>query len=271
MADDRRRTIPGGSFFKETAPDRRPTMSGTGEREFPPRATRAPVVVEVRYRYESIIDFVETQSMNVSRTGMFIASADPVAVGTMLDFEVTLSDGFCLLKGRAEVARSSQTPRGLGVKFVQLDAGSQKLIGRIVEVNALEGRKPTVPMDFAPLDANAPRIVSFPGATTAVGGVVWREQEVVIELNTVTVSYFVYNPLLNIRLGGFVVPAEREVPLGTIFTVAISSMTGESLFSGKGKVVAKHEKRLGIRLVDVEKTVLTRLQAEVSRLVASGK
>jgi PilZ domain len=235
-----------------------------------PRAARAPVVVAVRYKYESIIDFVETQSMNVSRTGMFIASADPVTVGTVLDFEVTLSDGFCLLKGRAEVARSSQTPRGLGVKFVQLDAASQKLIGRIVEVNALEGRKPTVPMDFAPLDSNAPRTVNFPGAAAAMGGVVWREQEVIIQLNPVTVSYFVYNPLLNIRLGGFVVPAEREVPLGTMFTVAISNVAGESLFSGKGKVVAKHEKRLGIRLIDVEKPVLTRLQAEVSRLVPSG-
>jgi uncharacterized protein (TIGR02266 family) len=268
MADDRRRTLTGGSFFKETTTaERRPG----GERENTRGAARAPVVVPVRYRYESIIDFVETQSMNVSRTGMFIAAADPLALGTVLDFEVSLTDGFVLLRGKAEVARSSQTPRGLGVKFVQLDPASQKLISRIVEVNALEGRKPTVPMDFAPLDATPPRQMNFPGQATAMGGVVWREQDVIIQLNPVTVSYFVYNPLLNIRLGGFVVPAEREVPLGTMFTVAISTISGESLFSGKGKVVAKHEKRLGIRLVDVEKTVLSRLQAEVSKLVPSTK
>ncbi len=278
MADDRRKTITMGSFFKEaTSADRRPITNagtaerGTGERENTRGAARAPVVVPVRYRYESIIDFVETQSMNVSRTGMFIAAADPVALGTVLDFEVALTDGFVLLRGKAEVARISQTPRGLGVKFVQLDPASQKLIGRIVEVNALEGRKPTVPMDFAPMDAAPPRQVNFPGAATAQGGVVWREQEIVVQLNPVTVSYFVYNPLLNIRLGGFVVPAEREVPLGTMFSVAISTVSGESLFSGKGKVVAKHEKRLGIRLLDVEKPVLTRLQAEVSKLVPTNK
>jgi hypothetical protein len=269
MADDRRRTITSGSFFKESAPDRRPTVVPGADREMSPRAARSQVVVPVRYKYESIIDFVETQSMNVSRTGMFITSAEPTPIGTVLDFEVALADGFLLLKGKAEVARVSQTPRGLGVKFVQLDAASQKLITRIVEVNTLEGRKPTVPMDFAPLEAGPPRTVTFPGAQTAMGGVVWREQEVVIQLNPVTVSYFVYNPLLNIRLGGFVVPAEREVPLGTMFSVSISTPSGESLFSGKGKVVAKHEKRLGIRLVDVEKPVLTRLQAEVSRLVPS--
>jgi hypothetical protein len=273
MSDDRRRTITSGSFFKDASPDRRPTLvPGTAEqRDLAARAARSPVVVPVRYKYESIIDFVETQSMNISRTGMFITSAEAVGVGTMLDFEVALADGFMLLKGKGEVARVSQTPRGLGVKFVQLDPASQKLITRIVEVNTLEGRKPTVPMDFAPMDASPPRTVNFPGAATAMGGVVWREQEVVIQLNPVTVSYFVYNPLLNIRLGGFVVPAEREVPLGTMFSVAISTVSGESLFSGKGKVVAKHEKRLGIRLVDVEKPVLTRLQAEVSKLVPSTK
>jgi uncharacterized protein (TIGR02266 family) len=271
MADDRRRTITSGSFFKDAAPDRRPTMVPGADRDLAARAARSAVVVPVRYKYESIIDFVETQSMNISRSGMFINSGDALAVGTMLDFEVALADGFMLLKGKGEVARVSQTPRGVGVKFVQLDPASQKLITRIVEVNTLEGRKPTVPMDFAPMDASPPRTVSFPGAATAMGGVVWKEQEVVIQLNPVTVSYFVYNPLLNIRLGGFVVPAEREVPLGTMFSVAISTVSGESLFSGKGKVVAKHEKRLGIRLVDVEKPVLTRLQAEVSKLVPSTK
>ena len=67
------------------------------------------------------------------------------------------------------------------------------------------------------------------------------------------------------------VPADKEVPLGTLFTVSITTPSGESLFAGKGKVVAKHEKRLGIRLVDVDKAVLARLQAEVNRLVPSNK
>ena len=238
------------------------TMIGVGPS---PRDPRAPVVVPIRYRYESIIDFVETQSANVSRSGMFVTTNESLPLGTVLDFEFALSDGFCLLKGKADVVRVSHTPpRGLGLRFQQLDGPSQKLIDRIIEVNAREGKKPTVSMDFAPMEGGGTRT-----GTTAVGGVAWKESEVSIQLNPSTATYFVYNPLLNIRLGGFVVPSDREVPLGTVFTVSIASATGETLFAGKGKVVAKHEKRLGIRLTDVEKTVLQRLQAEVTKLAPS--
>jgi hypothetical protein len=116
-------------------------------------------------------------------------------------------------------------------------------------------------MDFA-----QPEGASGRPTTAVTGGVGWKEQEVRIQLNPATANYFVYNPLLNIRLGGFVVPSERDVPLGTVFDVGITSVAGETLFAGKGKVVAKHEKRLGIRLTDVDKAVLQRLQAEVAKL-----
>jgi hypothetical protein len=43
------------------------------------------------------------------------------------------------------------------------------------------------------------------------------------------------------------------------------------LFTGKGKVVAKQEHRLGVRLSDVDKVVLARLQAEVARLSPFGR
>jgi uncharacterized protein (TIGR02266 family) len=282
MADDRRRNPPTGAFPRVGAPAPAPTRPGSAPASGPnrtstqavptstmstPRDPRTAVVVPVRYKYESIIDFVETQSVNISKSGMFVLTSEVLAVGTQLDFEVALADGFQLLKGKAEVVRLSSTPpRGLGLRFAKLDEASQKLISRIVEVNEEEGKKPTVSLDFGSSDASR-GFSAAPGSGAA--GVVWRDQDVSIQLNTVTVSYFVYNPLLNIRLGGFVVPADREVPLGTIFSVTITSPSGESLFAGKGKVVAKHEKRLGIRLTDVDKAVLTRLQGEVNRLVPS--
>ncbi len=267
MADDQRRN-PSGAF-DEKAPGSapRPAPPGVGRPGAggpAPRATRASVVVPVRCKFASIIDFVETQSVNISRSGMFLTTAEVVPLGTMLELEVGLADGMALLKGKGEVMRvSAGPPAGLGVKFVELDSASQKLVDRIVEVNAQEGKRPTVPLDFA-----------TPGAGnvgSAGGGVVWQDNALFIELNTATVSYFVYNPLLNIRLGGFVVPAEKEVSLGTVFQVSIKTTAAASLFEGKGKVVAKHEKRLGIRLTDVDKAVLSRLQAEVSRLAAAGK
>ena len=232
------------------------------------RAPRAAVVVPVRCKFDSIIDFIETQSVNISRTGMFLHSGEVVPLGTVLELEVGLADGLSLLKGRAEVVRISQgPPAGLGVRFIQLEPASQRLVDRIVEVNTLEGKRPTVSLDFAHTDATR----AAAAAAAAAAGVTWKESEVAIELNAATVSYFVYNPLLNIRLGGFVVPAEKEVSLGTVFAVTITTANHETLFQGKGKVVAKHEKRLGIRLTDVDKAVLHRLQTEVAKLASAGK
>ena len=230
------------------------------------RSARAQVVVPVRCKFDSIIDFVETQSVNISRTGMYLTTTEVVPVGTVLELEVGLADGMSLLKGKAEVVRvGTSAPAGLGVRFVELDPASQRLVDRIVEVNTQEGKRPTVPLDFANNESRG-------GAGPPSGaGVTWTDSSVAIELNTYTVSYFVYNPLLNIRLGGFVVPAEKEVSLGTVFTVAITTAAGASLFQGKGKVVAKHEKRLGIRLTEVDKAVLGRLQTEVQKLAQAGK
>ena len=282
MADDRRKNAPTGSSPRASEATPRPSaVSQNPGRGFTAptgiiaRDPRAQVVVPVRYRYESIIDFVETQSVNVSKSGMFVNTSEMVPVGTVLDFEVLLADGFQLLKGKAEVVRvSNHAPQGMGLKFVHLDEPSGRLINRIVEVNILEGKRPTVPLDFDPAEtAITGNSRSFQAAAPGSGsaGVSWKGQDLAIQLNPATVSYFVYNPLLNIRLGGFVVPADREVPLGTLFSVSIATVAGEVLFAGKGKVVAKHEKRLGIRLVDVDKAVLGRLQSEVSRLVPSTK
>jgi len=43
------------------------------------------------------------------------------------------------------------------------------------------------------------------------------------------------------------------------------------MFQGQGKVVAKHEQRLGIRLVDVDKPTLAILQAEVNKMGPSSR
>jgi uncharacterized protein (TIGR02266 family) len=273
MADDHRRNT--GAFEKAPssagrqsplgiAPHRSPTNAGGVPIS---RSARAQVAVPVRCKFDSIIDFVETQSVNISRTGMYLTTSEVVPVGTLLDLEVGLADGLSLLKGKAEVVRvGTSAPTGLGIRFIELDTASQQLVDRIVEVNTQEGKHPTVPLDFA--NAETARTGAGPGSGA---GVTWTDTSLAIELNGYTVSYFVYNPLLNIRLGGFVVPAEKEVSLGTVFAVTITTVAGASLFQGKGKVVAKHERRLGIRLTEVDKAVLGRLQTEVQKLASASK
>lgn len=223
------------------------------------------MVVPVRFRFQSIIDFVETQSVNVSRSGMFVATADPLRVGQEMEFEFSLADGFALLRGTAEVVRVSQHPAGAGVRFVRLDDASRALIERIVDVNTREGRQPTVAPELTDPSA-AEALHGLAGATPVADGVVFSGRLLQVQINPATAGYFVYNPLLNIRLGGFVIPGTEDVPLGTQFEVSLVSLSGQSLFAGMGKVVAKHEKRLGIRLVDADKATLAELQLEVNKM-----
>jgi hypothetical protein len=201
-------------------------------------------------------------------------------VGTIVDFELALADGLLLLRGKGEVVRVTSDPvAGMGVRFRELDQEARRFLDRIVQVNEEEGRSPAVSLDFANAPAASPssnpgassQYSPLRGATTLQPGLLVSGRDLHVKLTPATVGYFTNNPLLNMRLGGFVVPCEENVPLGAVFDVVIESFEGHALFTGKGKVVAKQEHRLGVRLSDVDKVVLARLQAEVARLSPFGR
>jgi uncharacterized protein (TIGR02266 family) len=258
------------------------TDAGTPRTQETWRDPRIPVVAQVRLRYNSILDFHDTQSLNISRTGMFLASDRPGAVGSLIEFEFALADGLSLLKGKGEVVRVTQGPvPGMGVKFRELDPDSRTCLEGIVASNEREGRTPHVPLDFSeePRRGDA-RPVAGPsgrsarplqGATRVQPGLSVEGHDLRVRLTPLTVGYFTNNPLINIRLGGFVIPVDDEVPLGAAFEVSILDNDGMSLFNGRGKVVAKDGHRVGVRLSAIDKTVLARLQAEVARLSPGGK
>jgi len=286
MPDDKWRRPTGAIPIASEQPVRRTTgsffvpESGLLRVDQQARDPRVAVSVPVKIRYESILDFHETQSVNISRSGMFLSCADPRPVGTIIDFELALADGLSLLRGKGEVARVTGTPNaGMGVRFRELDEEARRFLDRIVQVNEEEGRSSVVSLDFAGTPAGVPspgppgsgRFSALRGATTLQPGLLVSGRDLHVKLTPATVGYFTNNPLLNIRLGGFVVPCEENVSLGAVFDVVIESFEGHSLFSGKGKVVAKQEHRLGVRLSDVDKAVLARLQAEVTRLSPFGR
>ncbi len=246
------------------------------------RDLRVPVVAQVRLCYSSILDFHESQSVNISHSGMFVASDRPGAVGSVVDFDFALEDGLSLLRGKGEVVRVTTTPvRGMGIRFLELDEESQRCIERIVTINEREGRTPAVPLDFenetrisearAAMTQSKGAANALRGATRVQPGLSVNGHELQIRLTPLTVGYFTNNALINIRLGGFVIPIEDDVSLGGIFDVVIVDNDGISLFRGRGKVVAKHERRVGIRLSEADKNVVARLQAEVARLGPGGK
>ncbi len=231
-------------------------------------ASRAKVAMPVMCRYESVLDFVATQSMNISPTGVFIETETPAAVGSRIEFNFMLDDGFTLLRGTADVVRvvTAGPVNGMGVRFVDLDDAYRDLIARIIAVNNQEGRNSTLTFDFSraatvhtmPVVQDvAPRPIAFDGRSLRV------------VLSPLTVSHFTQNPLLNVRSGGFFVPADEDVPLGTVFQVEILDGASRLLVTGKGKVVAKQDMHVGVRLADVDKEALARLRAEVERLASS--
>jgi uncharacterized protein (TIGR02266 family) len=274
------------------------------------RPPRSPMTVPVRCRFPSFLEFVETQSVNVSREGMYLRCDTPPSVGTKIEFEVSLDDGYVILQGTGQVVRVVTTgDRGMGLRFIDLDDKSRKLIDRIVEVNLDEGKNPTMPMDFSrplppplpggtvpppfPGAALPPTVAAPPsvprGSVTAVRAaptalapalaapapvapskpIQLADGKLRVVLSAATANFFSYNPLLNIRMGGFFIPVEEEVPLGTTYKVEIVDAQNQTLITGKGKVVARQELRVGIRLSDVDKDALARLQGLVSKLAAS--
>ena len=260
-------------------------------------ANRAAMAVPMKVRYDSVLDFVDSQSMNISRTGMFIVTDTPAPLGSTVEFEFSLSDGFVLLKGLAEVVRvaSGGIVEGMGVRFLDLDEATQRVIERIVAVNTDEGRVSTLNFDFSrpataarmavvtdePPEAPAraperPRaaVPAAPAtrpaapapAAPAVPPIQFDGSRLRLVLARETVHHFTTNPLTNARSGGFMIPTQTDVPLGAVFLVEIADAAGQTLLSGKGKVLTKQDVRIGVRLFDVPKEAVTRLQEVVAKL-----
>ena len=262
---------------------------------------RLSVAVPVHIRYESVLDFVETQSMNISRAGMFIVTDELAPLGSRVDFKFDLADGFTLLAGMAEVVRvvTTGTSVGMGIRFVELDEANRTLIDRIVAVNDDEGRISTVTFDFArpaapamptapapvlatqpatapatsiptPI-ATAPTPIAAPVAERAPAGtpvnpIAFEGSALRLTLGPTTLACFTANPLINVRSGGLFVTAPTDVALGTMLEVEILDLAGKTIVRGKGKVIAKQDLRLGLRLHEIPKEGLARLQAEVAKL-----
>ncbi len=98
------------------------------------RAPRAAVELTVRLNVASPQAAVSSRTVNISRTGVFIATRLPPPVGTVLDLEIVQADGKLLFHGRAEVVRHhvDVEPKGVGAKFLDVSYECQELIDVLV-------------------------------------------------------------------------------------------------------------------------------------------
>ncbi len=90
--------------------------------------------VTINKEFESVDAFVHEYVTNISRSGAFVKSADPLPVGTRVDLKFTvIMDEVETIEGVGEVVRVQTTdPPGMGVVFTELSQYSQSLLSRLL-------------------------------------------------------------------------------------------------------------------------------------------
>ena len=104
-----------------------------------PRAER----VDINREFHSIEDFIHEYVANVSRTGAFIRSKDPLPVGTKVNLRFSIiMDELETIEGLGEVVRVTEDPPGMGVVFTELSAHSQHLLLRLMTRRSADQPEP---------------------------------------------------------------------------------------------------------------------------------
>src|SRR5882672_3429317 len=89
--------------------------------------------VTINKEFESFDAFIQEYVTNISRTGVFIKSSSPLAIGTRVNLRFTvIMDDIETIEGIGEVVRVEQDPQGMGVVFRELNAYSKGLIDKLL-------------------------------------------------------------------------------------------------------------------------------------------
>ena len=96
--------------------------------------------VTINKEFESYDAFINEYVTNISRTGVFVRSKAPLAIGTKVNLHCTvIMDDIETIEGIGEVVRVHQDPPGMGVVFTELSSYSKGLIDKLLTSQALRG------------------------------------------------------------------------------------------------------------------------------------
>ncbi|MDF1565481.1 MAG: PilZ domain-containing protein [Deltaproteobacteria bacterium] len=100
-------------------------------------ALRKEVRLQVNHEFASMEAFITEYVADLSRSGVFVRSDDPLPVGTRVALKFSVvADEIETLEGIGEVVRvvlpGGDRPAGMGVVFRELSDYSQDLIERLV-------------------------------------------------------------------------------------------------------------------------------------------
>jgi uncharacterized protein (TIGR02266 family) len=110
-------------------------MTDDDRRKAPVRRRDERVVVN--REFQTIEEFISEYVSDISRSGVFIKSDDPLPVGTKVDLRFTvIVDDFETIEGIGEVRRvvppGGPDAPGMGVVFTELTPSSQRLIDKLL-------------------------------------------------------------------------------------------------------------------------------------------
>ena len=111
---------------------------------------RTPVTLKIKFKSETLEQFIERYAVDVSQGGIFIRTKEPLAVGTQMKFEFQLRDASPLIAGEGTVVwtRENDPSRpaiapGMGVRFDRLAEGSQSVLEKILAEKAKQAPQRT--------------------------------------------------------------------------------------------------------------------------------
>jgi len=129
---------------------------------------RTPVTLKIKFKSETLEQFIERYAVDVSQGGIFIRTKEPLAVGTQMKFEFQLRDASPLIAGEGTVVwtRENDPSRpaiapGMGVRFDRLADGSQGILERILTEKAKQApQRPATETAKPPLFTDTPTRVA---------------------------------------------------------------------------------------------------------------
>ena len=100
-------------------------------------AARREERVTINKEFESFDAFIQEYVTNISKTGVFIKSQQPLPVGTLVNLRFTvIMDDIETIEGVGEVVRVEADPPGMGVLFRELSTYSKDLIEKLLTKSA---------------------------------------------------------------------------------------------------------------------------------------
>jgi uncharacterized protein (TIGR02266 family) len=104
-----------------------------GEKAVGERDQRSDARVTINKEFESFDAFIQEYVTNISRSGVFVKSKQPLPVGTKVNLKFTvIMEDVETIEGVGEVVRVDSDPSGMGVVFRELSAYSKNLLERLL-------------------------------------------------------------------------------------------------------------------------------------------